>query len=278
MTALLEVEDLEVVFDGFRAIDHLSFQLDEGELRFLIGPNGAGKTTLIDVVTGLTRPAGGSVRFEGTELVGRREHEIVRRGVGRTFQTATVFEQLTVQENVDLAATFRMPYRSLLRRARRPADGVMQALATVELEGVADRPAAVLSHGQRQWLELAMLLVQQPRLLLLDEPVAGMTKQERSRTGELLGQIAKERTVLVVEHDMDFLRRFASTVTVMHEGKILCEGPLADVQANPMVQEVYLGRSERGTPALVGAVAVPQDPPGSGEAAVTGGAQAAGAR
>jgi urea transport system ATP-binding protein len=253
MTALLEVEDLEVVFDGFRAIDHLSFQLNEGELRFLIGPNGAGKTTLIDVVTGLTRPTGGSVRFEGAELVGRREHEIVKRGVGRTFQTATVFEQLTVQENVDLAATFRMPYRSLLRRARRPAGGVMQALATVELGGLADRPAAVLSHGQRQWLELAMLLVQQPRLLLLDEPVAGMTKQERSRTGELLAQIAKERTVMVVEHDMDFLRRFASTVTVMHEGKILCEGPLAEVQANPMVQEVYLGRSERGKGALVGA-------------------------
>jgi urea transport system ATP-binding protein len=254
MTALLEVEDLEVVFDGFRAIDHLSFQLNEGELRFLIGPNGAGKTTLIDVITGLTKPAGGSVRFEGSELVGRREHEIVRRGVGRTFQTATVFEQLTVLENVDLAATFRMPYRSLLRRARQPAEGVMHALATVELDGLAERPAAVLSHGQRQWLELAMLLVQQPRLLLLDEPVAGMTKQERSRTGALLGQIAQERTVLVVEHDMDFLRRFASTVTVMHEGKVLCEGPLAEVQANPMVQEVYLGRSERGAPSLVGAV------------------------
>jgi urea transport system ATP-binding protein len=247
VTALLDVRDLEVVFDGFRAIDHLSFQLQEGELRFLIGPNGAGKTTLIDVVTGLTRPASGSVTFMGRELVGLREHEVVRLGVGRTFQTATVFEQLTVRENVDLAATFRMPYRSLLRRARRPAEGVLETLETVELIQLADRPAAVLSHGQRQWLELAMLLVQQPRLLLLDEPVAGMTKQERSKTGELLGQIAQARTVLVVEHDMEFLRRFASTVTVMHEGRILCEGPLAEVQADPMVKEVYLGRSERQT-------------------------------
>ena len=245
MTPLLEVTDLEVVFDGFRAIDNLSLQLADGELRFLIGPNGAGKTTLIDVVTGLTRPASGSVKFAGTELVGRREHQIVRLGVGRTFQTATVFEQLTVLENIDLAAGFRLPFRSLLRRPRRPAEGVTEALETVELTGLAHRPAAVLSHGQRQWLELAMLVVQRPRLLLLDEPVAGMTKDERARTGALLEQIAKERTVVVVEHDMDFLRRFASTVTVMHEGRILCEGSLADVQADPRVQEVYLGRSER---------------------------------
>ena len=245
MTDLLEVSNLEVVFDGFRAIDGLSLRLGEGELRFLIGPNGAGKTTLIDVVTGLTKPTAGTVRFAGTDLVGRREYEIVRLGVGRTFQTAAVFEQLTVQENVDLAATFRMKFRKLLRPPRRAADGVAEALETVELTDVADRPAAVLSHGQRQWLELAMLLVQQPRLLLLDEPVAGMTKDERAKTGELLGQIARERTVVVVEHDMDFLRRFATTVTVMHEGKILCEGPLAEVQADPRVQEVYLGRSPR---------------------------------
>jgi len=246
---LLEITDLEVVFDGFRAIDGLSLRLGEGELRFLIGPNGAGKTTLIDVVTGLTKPAAGSVRFAGTELIGRREYQIVGLGVGRTFQTATVFEHLTVEENVDLAATFRMKFRSLLRRPRRLADGVMDALRTVELTDVSHRPAAVLSHGQRQWLELAMLIVQRPRLLLLDEPVAGMTKDERAKTGELLGQIAQERTVVVVEHDMDFLRRFATTVTVMHEGKILCEGSLAEVQADPRVQEVYLGRSQRrGTP------------------------------
>jgi len=262
VSALLDVKNLEVVFDGFRAIDGLSLQLQEGELRFLIGPNGAGKTTLIDVITGLTRPAAGSVTFAGTELVGRREFEIVRLGVGRTFQTATVFEQLTVRENVDLAATFRMKYRSLLRRPRHPAAGLVEALRTVDLVEMADRPAAVLSHGQRQWLELAMLLVQQPRLLLLDEPVAGMTKEERAQTGELLSVIAKERTVVVVEHDMAFLRRFGSKVTVMHEGKILCEGTVAEVQADPKVQEVYLGRTERGAQAaaaVTGAAAIGSD-------------------
>lgn len=246
MTALLEVRDLEVVFDGFRAIDNLDFYLDEGELRFLIGPNGAGKTTLIDAITGLTKPTSGSVLFSGSELVGRREFEIARLGVARTFQTATIFEELTVRENVDLAANFRTPLRSLLRRPRGPAAGVVAALETVGLEGLAASPAGVLSHGQRQWLELAMVVVQNPRLLLLDEPVAGMTREERVRTGELLGEMARDRTILVVEHDMDFLRRFASTVTVMHEGARLCEGPLAEVQGNPAVQEVYLGRSERG--------------------------------
>ena len=245
MTPLLDVRDLEVAFDGFRAIDGLSLTLSDGELRFLIGPNGAGKTTLIDVITGLTRPSAGSITFAGTELVGRREFDIVRLGVGRTFQTATVFEQLTVRENVDLAASFRLKYRSLLRRPRHPAPGVTETLATVDLVDLSERPAAILSHGQRQWLELAMLLVQRPRLLLLDEPVAGMTKEERSRTGELLGVIARDHTVVVVEHDMDFLRRFASTVTVMHEGRVLCEGTVAEVQADAKVQEVYLGRSER---------------------------------
>lgn len=245
MTTLLEIQQLEVVFDGFRALDGVDLRLDAGELRFLIGPNGAGKTTLIDVVTGLTRPVGGSVLFAGTELVGKREHEIVRLGVGRTFQTATVFDQLTVRDNVDLAATYRLPYRRLLTPARSPAAGVMAALESVELLDLAGAPASVLSHGQRQWLELAMLLVQQPKLLLLDEPVAGMTRDERSKTGALLANIAAERTVLVVEHDMEFLRRFARTVTVMHEGRIICEGPVAQVQADPLVQEVYLGRSER---------------------------------
>jgi urea transport system ATP-binding protein len=253
MSALLEVSDLHVVFDGFRAIDGLNLHLGEGELRFLIGPNGAGKTTLIDVITGLTKPQSGHVRFAGRELVGRREYEIVRLGVGRSFQTATVFEHLTVKENIDLAASFRMKFVRLLRRPQATAPGVSEALETVELKELAGRAAAVLSHGQRQWLELAMILVQGPRLLLLDEPVAGMTKEERERTGNLLGKIAQERTVVVVEHDMDFLRRFANTVTVMHEGKILCEGTPEEIQADPRVQEVYLGRSER-QPAATGTI------------------------
>lgn len=240
---LLEVRGLEVAFDGFKAIDGVDFFVFEGELRFLIGPNGAGKTTLIDAITGLNRPQAGSVRFGPTELLGQKEHEIVRLGVGRTFQTATVFEDLTVVENLDLAHSFRRPLRALLRRRKGVDPAVAAALETVGLASLAEKPAAVLSHGQRQWLEIAMLVVQEPSLLLLDEPVAGMNPDERIRTGELLTAIAQTRTVVVVEHDMEFLRRFASTVTVMHEGKILCEGSVAEVKADPRVQEVYLGRS-----------------------------------
>jgi urea transport system ATP-binding protein len=243
MTALLEVRGLNVVFSGFKAVTDLDFTLDAGELRFLIGPNGAGKTTLIDVITGLTKPASGSVRFADQELVGKAEHAIVRAGVGRTFQTSVVFETLTVVDNLDLAATFRRRLPALLRRRRGVSDAVAAALDTTGLGALADRPAGVLSHGQRQWLEIGMLVVQQPRLLLLDEPVAGMSRAERDRTGELLRLVARDHTVLVVEHDMDFLRRFASTVTVLHEGRTLCEGTVAEVQADPRVREVYLGRT-----------------------------------
>ncbi|MDW5326077.1 urea ABC transporter ATP-binding protein UrtD [Plantactinospora sp. KLBMP9567] len=251
MTELLQVRGLNVVFSGFRAITDLDLTVSAGELRFLIGPNGAGKTTLIDVITGLTRPASGSVRFAGAELLGRREHQVVRLGIGRTFQTSVVFEQLTVLENLDLAATFRRPLGTLLRRRRGIADQVAEALETTGLAELADRPAGVLSHGQRQWLEIGMLLAQRPSLLLLDEPVAGMSRDERARTGELLRQVAREHTVIVVEHDMDFLRRFASTVTVLHEGRLLCEGTVAQVQANPRVQEVYLGRTREESADLV---------------------------
>jgi urea transport system ATP-binding protein len=242
VSPLLEVRGLEVVFDGFRAVDNLNFAVEEGEVRFLIGPNGAGKTTLVDVVTGRTRPASGSVRFNGRDLVGMAEHQIVHLGVGRTFQTATVFEELSVVDNVDLAASFRRPLRSLLRRRRGVDHRVAATMEMVGLSSMGDRPAGVLSHGQKQWLEIAMLLVQEPELLLLDEPVAGMTKEERTRTGELVQAIARERTVVVVEHDMDFLRRFAQRVTVLHEGRILREGTVAEIQADERVQEVYLGR------------------------------------
>jgi urea transport system ATP-binding protein len=244
MSALLQARQLNVVFSGFKAITDLDFSLDAGELRFLIGPNGAGKTTLIDVITGLTKPVSGSVRFAGQELVGRAEHAIVRAGVGRTFQTSVVFEELTVVENLDLAANFRRRLPPLLRRRDGVCDEVAAALDTIGLGRLAHRPAGVLSHGQRQWLEIGMLVVQRPRLLLLDEPVAGMSRAERERTGELLHLVARDHTVLVVEHDMDFLRRFASTVTVLHEGRTLCEGTVAEVQADQRVQEVYLGRSQ----------------------------------
>ncbi len=241
--ALLEVSQLEVDFDGFRAIDKLNFWVDEGELRFLIGPNGAGKTTLLDAITGLTRPVGGSIKFGVRPLLGRPEHEIVKMGIGRTFQTPSVFDQLTVLDNLDLAASFRLPLRKLLRRRGAVGERVATALETVGLTDRAGDLAGVLSHGQKQWLEIGMLLVQDPQLLLLDEPVAGMSKEERTRTGELLQEIARNHTVVVVEHDMEFLRRFARRVTVMHEGRTLCEGSVAEVQANPLVQEVYLGRS-----------------------------------
>ncbi len=251
---LLEVRGLTVVFDGYRALSDLDFSVSAGELRFLIGPNGAGKTTLIDVITGRTRPSAGSVRFEGEELTGKPEHQIVRRGVGRTFQTAVVFEQLTVAENLDLAASFRRRLPALLRRRRGMSDQVAAALETTGLAPLAEHPAGVLSHGQRQWLEIGMLIVQQPRLLLLDEPVAGMSRAERERTGELLTQVAVDHTVVVVEHDMDFLRRFASTVTVLHEGRVLCEGTVDEIRSDARVREVYLGRP-RGTGAVLAGTA-----------------------
>nr|WP_204064469.1 urea ABC transporter ATP-binding protein UrtD [Planobispora siamensis] len=239
---MIEVRGLSVVFDGFRALDGVDLTVERGELRFLIGPNGAGKTTLIDVVTGLTRPASGEVLLAGRSLTGLREHQIVRLGVGRTFQTSVVFEELTVLENLDLAAAFRRPLLSLARRRRGVSETVAEALETTGLAGLADRPAGVLSHGQRQWLEIGMLLAQRPEVLLLDEPVAGMSRAERERTGELLTSVARDRTVIVVEHDMEFLRRYASQVTVLHEGRVLAEGSVEEVRGDPRVQEVYIGR------------------------------------
>ena len=240
---LLLIRELVVAFDAFHAVDGLDLTLHEQEVRFVIGPNGAGKTTLVDAITNLVRPTTGSIVFAGEELVGKTEYAIVRSGIGRTFQTPSVFDELTVLENVDIAATFRLPFRSLLRRRKGMSDEVAAALESVQLADLREDPAGSLSHGQKQWLEIAMVLVQRPRLLLLDEPVAGMTEKERLRTGELITRIAEEgTTVLVVEHDMDFVRRFAHKVTVMHEGRVLTEGTVAEVQRNETVREVYLGR------------------------------------
>jgi urea transport system ATP-binding protein len=242
-SGLLELRGIAVEFDGFWALEGVDLTIEQGELRFLIGPNGAGKTTLIDVVTGLTRSTRGTVRFGGRLVTGLREHRIVRLGIGRSFQTPTVFDALTVAENLDLAESFRRRFTSLLRRARWASDAVAQTLDNIGLTAVADQPAGVLSHGQKQWLEIGMLLVQDPQLLLLDEPVAGMSPEERLSTGALLERLAGERTIVVVEHDMAFLRRFARRVTVLHEGKVLREGTVEEVQADPAVREVYLGRS-----------------------------------
>ena len=242
MSKLLQLQNIEVDFDGFKALNDLTFQINQGEVRFLIGPNGAGKTTCVDVITGLTKPTSGYVEFAGEKITGKSEFDIVKLGVGRTFQNPTVFDDLLVVENIDLAASYRMGLGKLFRQRKGISQPVAEALEMIGMTDIAHKPAGTLSHGQRQWLEIGMLLAQDPRLLLLDEPVAGMSKPERQTTGELLHEIAKTRTVLVVEHDMEFLRQFASVVTVMHEGTVLCEGDVATVQADPTVQEVYLGR------------------------------------
>ncbi|MFB7799454.1 urea ABC transporter ATP-binding protein UrtD [Isoptericola sp. NPDC056134] len=245
----LEVRGLRVEFGGFVAVRDVDLTVAQGDLRFLIGPNGAGKTTLIDAVTGLVRAAGGSARFGGTELLGRATHRVARAGVGRTFQTASVFEQLTVLQNLDIAAGARRRPTTMLRRRRGVPEAVEQAMETVGLAALRDVPAGVLAHGQKQWLEIGMLLVQDAHLLLLDEPVAGMTQAEREETGELLRRVGSQRVVVVVEHDMEFLRSYANSVTVMHQGAVLAEGTVAEVQQDPAVVEVYLGApaGERAT-------------------------------
>jgi len=239
------VDGVSVSFDGFRALNDLTLVLDAGELRCLIGPNGAGKTTLMDVITGKTAPDEGSVYLvgHGRDLVGLAEHDIARLGICRKFQRPTVFLGHTVFENLELAmAGNRSVWRSLFGRIT-PAESaaIDAALETIALTEQRDRRAGELSHGQKQWLEIGMLLVQNPRVLLVDEPVAGMTHAETERTAELLVSLAGERTVVVVEHDMDFVRKIAKKVTVLHEGSVLAEGTLDEVQADPKVVEVYLG-------------------------------------
>jgi urea transport system ATP-binding protein len=242
---ILDVRDVTVSFDGFKVLDGLHFSMAYGELHFLIGPNGAGKTTLLDIITGKTRPASGSVTFDGSTGVEHwPEHRRIQQGIGRKFQTPSVFGSLTVYQNLEAAIGFHDPTARLF--ARQSSAQRKTVDATLELIGLAKRRdvlAGRLAHGEQQWLEIGMLLVQEPKLLLLDEPVAGMTRQERDRTGELLQAIVREHSVLVVEHDMDFVRRFASTVTVMHTGKVLCAGPVEEIQRDPRVIEVYLGRS-----------------------------------
>ncbi len=238
----LQIRDLRVVFDGFVAVGGVDLDVPRGDVRFLIGPNGAGKTTIVDAVTGLAK-ATGSVMFGEQQLLGRKVHEIARLGIGRSFQTSTVFEELSVLQNLDIAAGAGRNLRTMVRRRRGVPEPIQKALETIGLTDHVAKQAGSLAHGQKQWLEIGMLLVQDVALLLLDEPVAGMSQDERDATGELLGVIAQDRTVVIVEHDMDFLRKFARTVTVLHQGKVLSEGTVAQVQADPKVQEVYLGQN-----------------------------------
>ena len=246
MSTLLEVSGVSVSFDGFKAINNLSFQIAEQELRAVIGPNGAGKTTFMDIITGKTKPDEGRVLWgeKSINLIGKSESQIAREGIGRKFQKPTVFEDQTVRENLAMALKNpRGPFDVLFYR--KSVDGAVriEALASeINLTEQLPRKAGELSHGQKQWLEIGMLLAQDPRLLLVDEPAAGMTPAEREKTTEILVEAAKTRAVVVVEHDMEFVRRLNCKVTVLHEGSVLAEGTIDHVTKNPEVIDVYLGR------------------------------------
>jgi urea transport system ATP-binding protein len=242
--SILYLDGITVSFDGFRALNDLSLVIERGELRCIIGPNGAGKSTMMDVVTGKTRPDAGQAYFDRhSDLLKMSETEIVRAGIGRKFQKPTVFEQLPVRVNLELAmrANKGVWATLMVRLNGEQRDRIDSVLATIGLIDCRHRHAGVLSHGQKQWLEIGMLLMQEPQLMLIDEPAAGMTHQEVERTAELLVSLAGERSVVVVEHDMDFVRSIARRVTVLHEGRVLAEGSMDAVQDDPKVIEVYLG-------------------------------------
>lgn len=240
---VLAVEGLTVSFDGFKAVNDLSFYVDENEIRVIIGPNGAGKTTVLDLICGRTKATEGSIRFRNRELTRLKEHEIVKAGVGRKFQTPSIYGDLSVFENLELSfPRGRSVFGALM--FKRDADVINKVNEIAEMIFLSDqlhKQAELLSHGQKQWLEIGMLLIQDPELLMLDEPVAGMSVGERQQTAELLRKITKNRSVIVIEHDMQFVAQIADKVTVLHQGKILAEGSAETVKQNPKVIEVYLG-------------------------------------
>lgn len=240
---LLAIEDLTVSFDGFKAVDSVNLYVDQGELRVIIGPNGAGKTTILDLICGKTKSTEGSIKFKNKELTSMREHQIVRAGVGRKFQTPSIYENLTVLENLEISYPWgRTVFGSLkFKRDEKVQARIDQVAEQIYLTDQLDMEAEFLSHGQKQWLEIGMLLVQEPELILLDEPVAGMSFKEREATAKLLNEIVKERSVVIIEHDMEFVARIAKRVTVLHMGKILAEGTMEEIQNNEKVKEVYLG-------------------------------------
>ncbi|HEY0007239.1 MAG TPA: urea ABC transporter ATP-binding protein UrtD [Tepidisphaeraceae bacterium] len=239
----LGVEHLTVSFDGFKAVDDLTFYVDHDEVRVVIGPNGAGKTTLLDLICGKTKATSGSVMFKNHEVLGKAEQNIVKMGISRKFQTPSVYPKLTVFENLELShPKGRTVMGSLFfKRSMEIVERVQEVAEEIYLKELLHTPAELLSHGQKQWLEIGMLLIADPELVMLDEPVAGMSVRERQQTAELLRRICKGRVVLVIEHDMNFVREIAHKVTVMHQGKLLAEGSMDEVQNNEKVIEVYLG-------------------------------------
>jgi urea transport system ATP-binding protein len=240
---ILSVEDLTVSFDGFKAVDGLNFYVEEEELRVVIGPNGAGKTTLLDMICGKTKPSSGSIKFKNRQLTSMIEYQITRAGVGRKFQNPSVYEDLTVLENLEISyPKKRNVFGSLFfRRAPEIVDKIESVARQIYLDEQLETKAGLLSHGQKQWLEIGMLLMQDPELMLLDEPVAGMSAREREQTADLLKRISKGRSMVVIEHDMAFVRMIAQKVTVLHQGKLLAEGTMEQVQNDERVIDVYLG-------------------------------------
>ncbi|SDE32293.1 urea ABC transporter ATP-binding protein UrtD [Sporomusa acidovorans] len=245
MENVLEIQDLTVAFDGFKAVDNVNTSVEKGEIHFFIGPNGAGKTTLLDAICGRVKPKSGNILFAGgVDVTHYSENQIVNIGIGRKFQVPSVFTGLTVYDNMELAAVKdRSLSSSLFHNVTSEQEELIgHVLNTIGLYEKKDRDAGSLAHGEKQWLEIGMLMAQQPKLMLLDEPVAGMGRVETQKTGELLKTIAKNCTIIVVEHDMEFVRDYASKVTVLHEGMVLDEGSMSEVQHNQKVIEVYLGR------------------------------------
>jgi urea transport system ATP-binding protein len=260
---IVDVRNVTVNFSGFKALNDLNFSIERGELRVVIGPNGAGKTTLLDVITGKLRPTSGSVVFQPSncperEISGMGVEDIARLGIGRKFQTPNVFKSLTVLENLRLAIKSRRGVGATLMApfSQNGRAHIQETLETIGLAAKANVPAGILAHGEKQWLELGMLMAQGPELLLVDEPVAGMSPRESERTGNLLLAMARKNTLLVIDHDMTFVRQIASKVTVLHEGRLLCQGSMKEVQNNPKVIEVYLGQhKEEGDHHLTNGVA-----------------------
>lgn len=248
MVQILTCNDIKVDFDGFLALRGVNLQVEKKEVRFLIGPNGAGKTTLLDVICGKTRASEGSVYFQEMQdsIHKLEEHKIALAGIARKFQAPSIFPQLTVSENLELSMKQKKTLWSMLfaKMDRQTKEKIDYTLEKINLTQERNRLAGYLAHGQKQWLEIGMQLIQDPQLLLLDEPIAGMSGQEREKTGRLIHDIAKDCSVLIVEHDMDFVRNFSKQVTVMHEGQVLCEGDMNTVQNDERVIEVYLGRGK----------------------------------